>query len=517
MAAVAIVALLLVRHKPTAMPHASRVAVLPFENTGPDSLAYLVDGLSEALITRLTRDAGIALVPWMTASRYKNTDKSLRDLAVELGVQRLITGTVRTEGAQISVSIGMVNGTTGLQDWAERVDVVSLQSADLESDLARRIAEHLGARLTPAVQQALAKATTRSTEARDWYWKGKAAMDREGPEANASALPCFDRAIALDPAFADAHVGRGAALTSRMFHGWMKEDPAQAEASFHTALRMDSTSVAAYRGLIHLSWFRGDWEGCLKIGRRVSILGLDSPEALFARGEAYCFGGLADRAVPIFQTIVAADPANAGGYWLLVLATSVAGQFDQCVAAGETYAQRFGADLEVELGMAQSYECLGDTLQARIHYNNVMRTLPASVNNYHYAAVARFLETTGHHARAVEILQRGLTSLTREDRPGGSHWAMEYYVLLHDYRGFNTWVQHATGGDLAIACGYAQLSEMTLAREYLRRALKHEVEPWSQSRVCMDSVQFPLMVHEPLWQEYIARGVQTRERALAEY
>ena len=208
--------------------------------------------------------------------------------------------------------------------------------------------------------------------------KGSAAFQKETQTDNETALGLFHRAIELDPANAPAWVGVGAALTDRYTFGWnggLKE-LATAEAAYGKALEYDPRSIGARRGLIHLYWYRGRFEDCLKQGKLIAASGATGTEVTLARAEAYMFGGLSYRAVPLLRQVMAEEPANAAGPWFMTLAGDWAGQFQEGVDAGEKFLTAFGEDSEVHLHMASCFDEMGRSKEAEFHYRRGIDTEP---------------------------------------------------------------------------------------------------------------------------------------------
>jgi adenylate cyclase len=493
----------------------ARIAVLPFENAGPDSIGYLVDGLSETVITTLTQSGRVAMVPWMTVRRYRNTDLTLSELAQELGVQRLVSGSVRPAEQGLLISISLVDGRSGLQSWARRIEVGSLLAPETETAVTADLIAAFGG--PEESGSARPTSASRSVEAKDWFWKGLAAMHRDDRESNALATACFERAVSLEPEWPEAHAALGATFHNAAHRqlGPFQVNLDRAVASFRAALAIDSSCVAAHRGLVRASYEIGGWEQCLRVGQDVARLALDGEEARIARAEAYFMGWLPDRAVPLCREITAVDPANQAALWFLVLASSWSGAFDECVAASEQYTRRFGLDGEVELWTAGAYECLGDTVAARAHFDNVLRLIPVETNTYHHSFAARFYLRRGDRAKAERIARAALASLTSSQRPDGELEAYPYHVLLRDGVLIERLAPTARGWS---AEAHATYGDMERARGALRQMLDAPMEPWMPGyEAQMDLGRPQRLLDEPLWREYVLRRNAVRARALAEY
>ena len=186
------------------------LVVLPFENLGPAADDYFADGLAEAISTRLGSIARLGIIARQSAVQYKRTTKSPKQIGRELGVQYILSGTVRWDrsgggASRVRVSPQLTSVTDQRQVWAEQYDTTLASVFEVEASLATRVASALDLALARPEQQALEVAPTRNPEAYDAYLRAKE-VRRQGydPEAFAAAIRLYQRAVALDPYFAAA-------------------------------------------------------------------------------------------------------------------------------------------------------------------------------------------------------------------------------------------------------------------------------------------------------------------------
>ena len=186
------------------------LVVLPFENLGPAEDDYFADGLTEAISTRLGSIRRLGIIARQSAMQYKRTAKSARQIGQELGVQYILSGTVRWDrpgagAGRVRVSPQLIAVSDQRQLWAEQYDTTLASVFEVESSLAKRVAGALDLALAGSERQSLEETPTRNLDAYDAYLRGKEASDRGfDPGDLAEAARMYERAVALDSGFAAA-------------------------------------------------------------------------------------------------------------------------------------------------------------------------------------------------------------------------------------------------------------------------------------------------------------------------
>jgi TolB-like protein/predicted Ser/Thr protein kinase len=190
-----------------AVPMPKSVAVLPFENLSQDpDNAYFADGIHEEILTRLAGIAGLKVISRTSTQQYQSKPRNLRDIAKQLGVANIVEGSVQKAADQMRVNVQLVNAQTDSHLWADTYDRKLTDIFSVESDIAKRIAESLQAKLTGREEQALAVKPTNNPQAYDAYLHGLAYALRPGHSERdtLAAVEHFREAVKLDPKFAVA-------------------------------------------------------------------------------------------------------------------------------------------------------------------------------------------------------------------------------------------------------------------------------------------------------------------------
>jgi TolB-like protein/tetratricopeptide (TPR) repeat protein len=181
------------------------IAVLPFENLSRDlDNAYFADGIQEEVMTRLASIADLRVISRTSTRQYQSRPGNLAEIAKQLGVANLLEGRVQKVADQVRVNVQLFNARGDSQLWAETYDRKLTDIFEVESEIARRIAESLQAKLTGREEQALAVKPTNNPEAYDAYLRGLAyTLKTTVTAANCLAAQKYlKEAVRLDPKFA---------------------------------------------------------------------------------------------------------------------------------------------------------------------------------------------------------------------------------------------------------------------------------------------------------------------------
>src|SRR4029078_12290904 len=179
----------------------------PFENLSrdPDN-AYFAEGMQEEILTRLASIADLKVISRTSTQQYQSKPRNLREIAKQLGVANILEGSVQKAADQVRINVQLVNARTDSHLWAETYDHKLTDIFALESEIAKRIAESLQAKLTGREEQALAVKPTNNPESYDAYLRGLVLKLRSNYSIDAlkKTINSYERAVQLDPKFAVA-------------------------------------------------------------------------------------------------------------------------------------------------------------------------------------------------------------------------------------------------------------------------------------------------------------------------
>jgi len=246
-------------------PDVPFLAVLPLRNlTGDPEQDYFVDGMTEALITDLSKIGGLRVIARSSAMRYKDTEKSIPEISAELGVGAVVEGSVIREGDRVGITAQLINPATNAATWSNRYERDLTSVLAIQSDIARAIAGEIHVALTPEEATLLSADRTADPRAYEAYLKGMFHLRRFTPQDLEAALQLFENAIAIDPSYALPHYGVSQVWNYSFVLG--VEQPLEAGpkalAAVKQALTLDGSLAEAHLGLANIKTsFEWDWQG----------------------------------------------------------------------------------------------------------------------------------------------------------------------------------------------------------------------------------------------------------------
>ena len=258
-----------------AQPPGKSIAVLPFANlSGKPEDEYFSDGVTEDILTELSKIADLNVISRTSVMQYKATTKTIREIGKELNVGVILEGSIQREGDQVRIVAQLIDAGTDRHLWAETYDKEFKQIFAIQSDVAQRIAAALQAKLSSAEKLQIESRPTSSTEAYTAYLKGRHHWNRRTPEDLHQAVGYFKQAVALDPSYALAYAGLAESYSLLPEYAW---DPAPemfrlADEAAGKALALDPSlgEAHAVSGLISMDRLRFP-EGEQELRRAVDL------------------------------------------------------------------------------------------------------------------------------------------------------------------------------------------------------------------------------------------------------
>lgn len=308
-------------------PNLQSIAVLPFQNmSGDREQAYFADGISEDIITDLSKIADLFVIARNTSFQYRGDALNLMEIGRELGVRHILEGSVRQSGDQVRINAQLIDATTGGHVWAERYDGAMANVFSVQDQVTERIIEALRLKLTPAERKAVETVGTESAEAYDAYLRGLdllAGRRRYDHDANALAQTMLKRAIDADPQYALAIAGLSWAkyLRTTTIHHDMDDSIV-----FNLAQRsIELSDNALARRVLsrkHFSLFGFDWVGTTRRAdkareelERAHELQPNDPDVLIDLAIALCFTGEPERAMELIMKAQELNPRHPDWYY----------------------------------------------------------------------------------------------------------------------------------------------------------------------------------------------------------
>ena len=241
------------------------LAVLPLENMGGDpDQDYFADGMTEALITELSKISALRVISRTSVMQYKGVKKLLPQVARELNVDALIEGSVLREGDQVRITVQLIQGSTDKHLWAESYQRELRGVLVLQSEMAQAIARQIGMRVSPEERARLTSARPLNSKAHELYLKGRFYWNMRTEHGLTKGIEYFQQAIEEDPGYALAYAGIADCYVLLGSPGLVALPPREAfpkaTAAAMKALERDSTLGEAHASLAfikqHYAWDR---------------------------------------------------------------------------------------------------------------------------------------------------------------------------------------------------------------------------------------------------------------------
>jgi len=411
------------------------IAVLPFNNmSGDPEQEYFSDGITEDIITDLSKVSGLFVIGRNTSFTFKGKSVDLPEVAAKLGVKFILEGSVRKAGQRVRVTGQLIDGTTGGHIWADRFDRDLTDIFEIQDEITQTIVEQLKIKLLPKEKRAISQAPTANVEAYTYYLKGRQFFHNSTRVLLALSRQMFSKATELDPNYARAYAG--IAICDARLENWYRADIPTAKiiAIADKAISLDPSLAEAHAARGVALGNDGQHEEAVDAFSRALAVNPNDFDAnlLFARYRVT--QGDLEQSVPLFQRAVEIQPDDWQSPLLLDSVLQALGRFKE----GEHYAR---------LGIKRAEEAM------RLHPEN---SRPAQLG-------APTLARLGETERAKEWLERAL--FLDPDEPIATYNA---------------------------ACTYAQLGEVdrafdALQKWSLRRGL--EMELWLDTDADLDPLR----------------------------
>ena len=353
-------------------PELPSIAVLPFNNMSGDSeQEYFSDGITEDIITDLSKVSGLIVIARNSSFAYKGASPDIRVVGRQLGVKSVLEGSIRRAGNRVRITAQLIDAATGSHVWADRYDRDLTDIFAVQDEVTRHIVDALKVKLTPREAERIADTPTDNLEAHDVLLKGRAFVT--SPNLNreicAQAVELFTRAITLDPGYAQAYAMLSLTFIMDFTNGWSDDSDAsltRADECAAKAIAADPNEPLGYVAAAVSAQFLRDYE-------RANVA-LDSalqrsPNlalALLSRGSLAVYSGEPASAIPPLELGMQLDPGFSQQYLqFLGLAHLLMGN---CETAATIFRARILLAPQTDLGrsaLASTLGHLGEFEEAR--------------------------------------------------------------------------------------------------------------------------------------------------------
>lgn len=364
------------------VPDRPSIAVLPFENlSGDDGQEYFADGITEDLITDLSKISGLFVIARNSSFFYRDQPVSIQEVAKALGVKFVLEGSVRRSKDKIRVNAQLVDATTGGHLWADRYDAEMVDIFDLQDQVTGQIVKALAVNLVPGEKIGKSPAEITNPAAYDTLLRGWEQYRTNTPDGLVKALPLLQEALAADPEYGRAHAALAAVYLSAWENDWavslgISGTDALIKAKQHLSAAWDKPSALAHQIASKIRVYENRHDPALREAKRAVELDPNDPLSHLAIAIVLVYAGDAAGAETRVREAIRLDPSYATDY-LFWLGLALLGQ-DELEPARETlieYTERNPVDYWgfILLGATEGLLEHEDEARAALNTVNVLR------------------------------------------------------------------------------------------------------------------------------------------------
>jgi TolB-like protein/Tfp pilus assembly protein PilF len=353
--------------EPLPLPNKPSIAVLPFDNLSGDAeQEYFADGITEDLITELTRFRSLFVIARSSSFHYKGQYPKVQDVGRELGIEYVVEGSVRKAGNRVRITAQLVEAATGNHIWAERWDRELEDIFAVQDDLVKTIVSTVGGRIDAVSKARAARMSDAHLGAYDYYLRAVAAEDENTKEGYQQARQYLERAIKLDPGLALAHHH----LSLVNFFEWMAHWVDDRDRAFTDAMNAAQTAVAlddtdgrihGQLGMLHLC--RREFDEASQYFQQAIRLNPNDFQIIGLQGLYLTAIGDPNRAIERFDQAMRLNPMEPSWIrWLRGIACFTAERFEDAINDLRSIKRPIN---EVRGWLAASYALVGRIDEAR--------------------------------------------------------------------------------------------------------------------------------------------------------
>jgi protein kinase/serine/threonine-protein kinase len=406
---------------PVAPPPSGKpsIAVLLFTDISPQKdQEYFCDGMTDEIISRLSRLEGWKVIPRTSVMGYRNSNKDIKLIGQELDVGNILEGSIRKEKDEIRISVRLLKVADLSSLWGDTYDRELKSIFEVQSDIAEKIAEVLEAKISPKVKEQFARKPTENLEAYNYYLRGLDYYCRYSKDDNENAILLFKKALELDPAYALAYAGLGNAYSQKaLMSGFPMDWLDSAIEASNKAISIDPNLSEGFKAL-GLSYEARSWPQKARDSyERAVELNPNYCDALQGLGNVYSDTGEPAKALIVLKKAlpIAAPAMLPNLYYGVGKAYLYLNELEKAV-------EWLNKCLEIQPGITldrahtrwvQAHLLKGEYQRAR---NQVQKVLSVDPNNLGGMQLAGMVEIwAGDYLKAKEYYQKALQASSVEN------------------------------------------------------------------------------------------------------
>ena len=319
-----------------------RLIVLPFNNlSNVEDNDFLVDGIVEDLITEFSRINSIEVISRNTAFSLKGKEIENTKIAAEFGIDFIATGSIRSSGNRIRISVDLTDPATGSSIWSERYDGTMDDVFEVQDEIVRKVLVALVGKLEMAGLERAKRKPTENLTSYEYLLRGRDFHHKFSKEGVLSAIEMLDKSIEADPNNAQAYAWRACSLGQGLGRGYLEGDQEthfqKLQSLIQKALELDENDLECNRILCELNKLFEDFEQSEFYGKKAYDMNSNDPRVVCAYGELLVLTNRADEGTDLLIKAYELDPVGMGASNAdkrlgdVMFGAYVKGDFQQCL------------------------------------------------------------------------------------------------------------------------------------------------------------------------------------------
>jgi TolB-like protein/predicted Zn-dependent protease len=505
------------------LPDKPSIVVLPFDNMSNDpEQDYFSNGITEVLTSDLSRIASLFVIARNTAFTYKGKATNVQEVGKELGVHYVLEGSIQRAGEHVRITTQLIDATTGGHLWTERFDRPFKDIFVLQDEIVQKIVTTLKLQLTVREHGWIVRKRTDNLDAYDSVLRGVEYGYRFTKETTAQARQMYEKAVALDPQYAEAYTWLGTSYWMDWRFRW-SVDPQNLERAFalgQKALALDDSLPSAHSLLSRVYTEKRQYDQALVEGERAITLDPNSADSYAFQADGLNHAGRPEEALRMVEQAMRLNPRYPPWYLIeLGFAYRWTGRYTEAIATlkelinqspnflhghfnlAASYVQQWLSQqsvdahtLEQALAAAQRSIALNDSAlwghlvlgtvylwqkqyaQALAAMDRAIALEPNSANSY--AALAETLSRVGRPEEALAMAEQALQRKPDAVDQHLSSIGAAYYLAgqpeeaITPLKQFLTHYPNILGAHLTLAAVYSELGQAAEARTEVAEVLR---------------------------------------------
>lgn len=296
------------------------IAVLPFKNLSSDQeQEYFSDGLTNDIITDLSRFHELIVIASNTVFSYKGKPANIKEIGQQLNVQYILEGSVQKVGNHVRINAQLIESVDGTHIWAERYSQEYSDIFELQAEIVKSIVAALAINVNQSERNLAMRKPPQDLDAYDYLLQGWAHYYRRTRESNHIAKEMFTKATVIDPHYASAYTGLGFVEYVKVGDGWTEFPVRALESAFEygqKALELDPDNASAHRLLANVYTFQNKYQLAIHEAEQAVELNPNDASAYRQMGWVFLWSGQLDDAITALKISLRLDNESISHTWL---------------------------------------------------------------------------------------------------------------------------------------------------------------------------------------------------------